>query len=87
MKVYILTTGDYSAYTVAYAASSLEKAKEIMSLYPQNKYDDWNAPLEMELDALLPSKNGTEYEVIFTLDSLELHYIKKTENIGLPNPC
>ena len=51
MKVYLLSTGCYSDYSVVGVCSSKEKAEEIMSRF-KGGWDGWNDIEEMELDAL-----------------------------------
>jgi len=51
MKVWILTTGDYSDYTIQGAYSSLEAANAVRrAVFPQFA----NEPFEIELDAMPP---------------------------------
>lgn len=53
-KVYLVSSGSYSDYSVAGVFSTKENAAEFMARVGEDGHSDWNGVQEVEIDAALP---------------------------------
>ena len=75
-KVYLVTSGSYSDYSVVGVFSSRENAVEFMSRVGEGDYNNWNDVDEMDLDATLP-----QIRAGLTPWFVEMHRDGKTDRI------
>jgi hypothetical protein len=75
MKVYIVSTGEYSDWSIQGIFSTREKAEEFMRVVPAGGYDnEYNDIQEHELDPIIPhgKEHKYPYEIVFFSPNWEL---------------
>jgi hypothetical protein len=72
MKVYVLTSGEHSDYRVEGVFSSEDAARRFTEKFPKGEFDDWNDPIEHEVDEPLDHEMGPSWTVKINLESGEI---------------